>query len=109
MVSQTLPCPPPDASRSSSPAAAFGAVVQAIQCPLQPGRSPYINIIHAVPSRFSLSNLPTSPPSTPNLLFPTDDYFNLTVFSSATPVPAYPQHGPRGDLSPGVLCVHAPI
>lgn len=109
VISQTLPCPSPDSSASLSPAPAFSSIVQAIQCRLQPGQSPYINIIHAVPPKFSLSSLPTSPPSTPNLLFPGDDYFNLTVFSSATPVPAYGRHEPKGPYLSGSPFVQAPI
>ncbi|KAL1954258.1 hypothetical protein VTO42DRAFT_1444 [Malbranchea cinnamomea] len=89
LVSQSLPCPPPDSSVSGNPRSAFVPIVQAIQDRLQPGQSPYISIVHAVPPKFSLSNLPTSPPSTPNLLSAADDYFNLTVFSSAT-VSSYP-------------------
>lgn len=98
LISQTLPCPPSSGSSQpvTPPASAFASIVQAIQRRLQPGQSPYINIIHAVPPKFSLSNLPTSPPSTPNLLSPGDDYFNLTVFSSATPVSSYP---PLPDLA----------
>ena len=104
IISQTLPCPPPDTSSPNRPSA-FVPVVQAIQNRLQPGQSPYINIIHAVPPKFSLSNLPTSPPSTPNLLVPGDDYFNLTVFSSATPVSSYP----HPDLAPSPITANAPF
>ncbi|KAK2859919.1 hypothetical protein FQN49_004575 [Arthroderma sp. PD_2] len=93
LVSQTLPCPPANnlpASDSLSPACVFSPIVQTIQSRLQPDQSPYINITHAVPPKFSLSCLPTSPPSTPNRLFPGDDYFNMTVFSNATAAPHYP-------------------
>ncbi|PGG95449.1 hypothetical protein GX51_08244 [Blastomyces parvus] len=92
MVSQTLPCPPIDQTPSSSPVSAFSSVVEEIQRRLQADQSPYINIIHAVPPKFSLNNLPTSPPSTPNRMSPDDDYFNLTVFSSGAPVSAYASH-----------------
>ncbi|KAM5451502.1 hypothetical protein MaudCBS49596_003774 [Microsporum audouinii] len=93
LVSQTLPCPPSNSlsnSGSLSPACVFSPIVQTIQSRLQPDQSPYINITHAVPPKFSLSSLPTSPPSTPNRLFPGDDYFNMTVFSNATAAPHYP-------------------
>ncbi|EGD95153.1 hypothetical protein TESG_02645 [Trichophyton tonsurans CBS 112818] len=93
LVSQTLPCPPSNNlpnSSSLSPACVFSPIVQTIQSRLQPDQSPYINITHAVPPKFSLSSLPTSPPSTPNRLFPGDDYFNMTVFSNATAAPHYP-------------------
>lgn len=71
----------------------FSAIVQAVQNRLRHGQSPYINITHAVPEQFSLSNLPTSPPSTP--LSPGEEYFNSTVFSNAAVVSTYHDfHGP---------------
>lgn len=100
IVSQTLPYPRAADKSVKLPTqnTVFCFVVQKIQERLRPGQSPYINITHAVPEQFSLSNLPTSPPSTPNLLSPGDDYFSSTVFSSATPVPAY--HDFRGPIQP---------
>ncbi|OJD10631.1 hypothetical protein ACJ73_09740 [Blastomyces percursus] len=110
MVSQTLPCPPIDRSPSSLPVSAFSNIVEEIQRRLQADQSPYINIIHAVPPKFSLNNLPTSPPSTPNRMSPDDDYFNLTVFSSGAPVPAYASHRDSiSDDSPGSTHTPMPI
>ncbi|OAX81735.1 hypothetical protein ACJ72_03920 [Emergomyces africanus] len=110
MVSQTLPCPPTDYSSTSSPVSVFSSIVEVIQRRLQSDQSPYINIIHAVPPKFSLNNLPTSPPSTPNRMAPGDDYFNSTVFSSGAPVPAYACHD---SASEGLLAestqIHTPI
>lgn len=105
IVSQTLPYPRAADKSVKLPTqnTVFCSVVQKIQERLQPGQSPYINITHAVPEQFSLSNLPTSPPSTPGLLFPGDDYFSSTVFSSATPVPAY--HDFRGPIQ----SAHSPV
>lgn len=98
IVSQTLPYPRAADRYVRLPTqnAVFGSIVQTIQDRLQPGQSPYINVTHAVPEQFSLSNLPTSPPSTPSHLPQRDDYFNSTVFCSATPVPAY--HDFRGTI-----------
>ncbi|KAJ9352007.1 hypothetical protein C8Q69DRAFT_446279 [Paecilomyces variotii] len=98
IVSQTLPYPRAADKSVALPTrdSVFCSVVQAIQNRLRPGQSPYINITHAVPEQFSLSNLPSSPPSTPSMAFGGDDYFQSTVFSSATPVPAY--HDFRGPL-----------
>ncbi|KAL1969639.1 hypothetical protein VTN77DRAFT_8192 [Rasamsonia byssochlamydoides] len=98
IVSQTLPYPRAADKNVRLPTqnAVFGSIVQTIQGRLQPGQSPYINVTHAVPEQFSLSNLPTSPPSTPPHLVPQHDYFNATVFCSATPVPAY--HDFRGAI-----------
>ncbi|ODH49453.1 hypothetical protein GX48_04395 [Paracoccidioides brasiliensis] len=110
MVSQTLPCPPTDQSINSSPGSAFGSIVEEIQYRLQPEHSPYINIIHAMPPKFSLNNLPTSPPSTPNRFSPGDDYFNLTVFSSGVPVSAYSYHDSAWENLPsGTMRTPTPI
>ncbi|WEW54988.1 hypothetical protein PRK78_000415 [Emydomyces testavorans] len=109
LVSQTLPCPPSDSSASALPKSAFTPIVKAIQNRLEPGYSPYISIVHAVPPKFSLSSLPTSPPSTPHLLFPGDDYFSNTVFSSAAAVPAYPYIDPTAFPPSGGQQAPAPI
>ena len=83
----------------------FSSIVQAVHNHLQPGQSPYINVTHAVPEQFSLSNLPHSPPSTPRSLTAAEDYFNATVFSSAAVVGAY--HDYRGPLQRQMS--HAPM
>lgn len=100
IVSHTLPYPraPDEQVKLPTQNPVFGWMVQTIQNRLQPGLSPYINVIHAVPKQFRLSNLPSSPPSTPGFLLPGDDYFTSTVFSSATPVPDY--HDFRGRIQP---------
>ncbi|KAL2834907.1 hypothetical protein BDW59DRAFT_136793 [Aspergillus cavernicola] len=97
VVYQMLPYPNPADKPTSSEIheSVFCSIVQTVQHRLQRGQSPYINVTHAVPEQFSLSNLPHSPPSTPRSLFPSDDYFNPTaVFSSAAVVSAY--HDFRG-------------
>lgn len=80
-------------------------MVQAVHNHLQPGQSPYINVTHAVPEQFSLSNLPHSPPSTPRSPTAAEEYFNATVFSSAAVVGAY--HDYRGPLQRQMS--HAPM
>lgn len=95
IVAQTLPYPHSEDKSVALPVQnIFGSVVQAVQNRIQQGQSPYIHITHAVPEQFSLSNLPSSPPSTPRFHPPRDDYFNSTVFSSAAVVSAY--HDFRG-------------
>ncbi|GAB1216140.1 hypothetical protein ATERTT37_005345 [Aspergillus terreus] len=74
----------------------FGALLHAVQHHFQNGHPPYINITHAVPEQFSLSNLPSSPPNTPRSPFSADDYFSSRVFSSAAVVSAY--HDFRGPI-----------
>ncbi|KMU71857.1 hypothetical protein CISG_00167 [Coccidioides immitis RMSCC 3703] len=109
LVSQTLPCPPSESSATASPRSAFTPIVKAIQSRLQPGNSPYINIVHAVPPMFNLSSLPTSPPSTPHLLFSGDDYFSNTVFSSAAVVPGYPTDQINSQPSGGHHHLSSPV
>lgn len=98
IVSQTLPYPRTSSQSISLPRndSIFCSIVQAVHNHLQPGQSPYINVTHAVPEQFSLSNLPHSPPSTPRTPTAADEYFNSAVFSSAAVVGAY--HDFRGPL-----------
>ncbi|PTU21472.1 hypothetical protein P175DRAFT_0522753 [Aspergillus ochraceoroseus IBT 24754] len=99
IVSQMLPypCPADKSTSSQSEESVFCSIIQAVQHRLQHGQSPYVNITHAVPEQFNVSNLPHSPPNTPRPLFPTDDYFRPTaVFSSAAVVSAY--HDFRGPI-----------
>jgi hypothetical protein len=49
----------------------------------------WINVFHAVPGRFTLSDLPKSPPSTPGPAVGGDEYFTTKVFDSAVAVPDY--------------------
>ncbi len=94
IVSQTLPSP---AKETARPNAIFIEVITAIQTRFASGAQPYITITHAVPSRFDLLNLPNSPPSTPNISAPRDDYFTQSVFAHAAVVPAY--HAPNNSLA----------
>ncbi|MCJ1363790.1 hypothetical protein MMC16_002899 [Acarospora aff. strigata] len=84
VLSHALPCP--SANSSLSAVSTFTSLITAIQTELQPSQRPYINVTHAVPSKFSLTNLPSSPPGTPNLAQGGEDYFNMTVFANAVPV-----------------------
>jgi hypothetical protein len=107
IVSQTLPYPRPSDQSISVPRndSIFYSVVRAVHGHLQQGHSPYINVTHAVPEQFSLSNLPHSPPSTPRSPTAADEYFNAAVFSSAAVVGAY--HDYRGPIQRQI--VHAPM
>ncbi|PYI25706.1 hypothetical protein BP00DRAFT_431004 [Aspergillus indologenus CBS 114.80] len=119
IVSQMLPYPRPadKAATISSNDSVYCSLVQAVQNRLRHGQSPYINITHAVPEQFSLSNLPSSPPHSPRFSCSNDDYFNSTVFSSAAVVSAYhdfrgpiqtrPSHSPMPIVPP--LTVHLSI
>jgi hypothetical protein len=107
IVSQSLPYPRTSDQSVSVPKtdSVFSSIVQAVHNHLQPGQSPYINVTHAVPEQFSLSNLPHSPPSTPRSPTAAEAYFNATVFSSAAVVSAY--HDYRGPLQRQMS--HAPM
>lgn len=55
--------------------------MQVLQARLEPGR--YIDVTHAVPPRFNMSLLPSSPMGTPNPSSGEIDYFSMTVFPKA--------------------------
>lgn len=67
----------------------------------------WINVFHAVPGRFTLSDLPKSPPSTPGPAVGGDEYFTSKVFDSAVAVPDYQLESkllppsPRPVVAPG--------
>ncbi|GLI72897.1 hypothetical protein PoHVEF18_001081 [Penicillium ochrochloron] len=107
IVSQTLPYPRPSDQSISVPRndSIFYSIVRAVHGHLQQGHSPYINVTHAVPEQFSLSNLPHSPPSTPRSPTAADEFFNAAVFSSAAVVGAY--HDYRGPIQRQIA--HAPM
>ncbi|KAE8557224.1 hypothetical protein EYB25_001930 [Talaromyces marneffei] len=100
LVSQTLPYPraPERNVQLPTQSTVFGSIIENIQDRLSPEGPPYIHVVHAVPEDFSLSNLPTSPPSTPGRLMQMGDYFDATVFSSASTVPVY--HDVHGGVRP---------
>lgn len=84
VLSHALPCP-------SSSGHAFPFVINTLhnQTPTSP--TCWINVFHAVSGRFNLSDLPSSPPSTPGPPIGGDDYFTSKVFDSAVPVLDYQQ------------------
>ena len=49
----------------------------------------WINVFHAIPGRFSLSDIPSSPPNTPGPAIGGDDYFTQKVFESAVVIADY--------------------
>lgn len=86
MVAHVLPLPAEDTSPHH---AVFEAAIRAIQERHEPANQPYITITHAVPQKFDLNSLPTSPPATPNIVREGGDYFNQYTFAHAAVVPAY--------------------
>lgn len=78
-----MPCPASGFNESST--TAFVTVISALQEKVYSGHVQYISVTHAVPLRFNLADLPTSPPSTPNPTVPGGgDYFS--IFANAVAV-----------------------
>ncbi|KKY17731.1 hypothetical protein UCRPC4_g05364 [Phaeomoniella chlamydospora] len=89
VISQTLPHPLQDSPNAPT---AFTSTIESIQSRFDgQGHPPYIRITHAVPPKFTLVNLPSSPPGTP-IRQGGDDYFSMNIFASAAPVPNYYLH-----------------
>lgn len=86
VVAHVLPLPAEDASPHHD---VFTSVIQAVQERFPSDNQPYITITHAVPNKFDLNSLPTSPPATPNLFNSGGDYFSPSVFAHAAVVPSY--------------------
>lgn len=81
VLSHALPCP-------SLTGHLFGQIIEAIHDRTSSYTS-WINVFHAVPGRFTLSDLPKSPPSTPGPVVGGDEYFTTKVFDSAVAIPDY--------------------
>ncbi|UPX20036.1 uncharacterized protein EKO05_0010282 [Ascochyta rabiei] len=81
VLSHALPCP-------SMTGHLFGQIIEAIHERTNSHTS-WINVFHAVPGRFTLSDLPRSPPSTPGPVVGGDEYFTTKVFDSAVAIPDY--------------------
>lgn len=81
ILSHALPCP-------SLTGHLFGQIIAAIHDDTTTHTS-WINVFHAVPGRYTLSDLPKSPPSTPGPAVGGDSYFTSKVFDSAVAIPDY--------------------
>lgn len=101
MLSHALPCPSPAGH-------AFPLIVRALQ-DATANRLTFINVFHAVPGRFNIADLPTSPPSTPGPAVGGDDYFAVTTYDSAVHVSDYQAEstlipaGPQPVVAPGTM------
>ncbi|KAK3673316.1 hypothetical protein LTR78_006861 [Recurvomyces mirabilis] len=87
VLSHALPSP-------SATGHAFSSILEHIHDSTPGSSTEWINVFHAIPGRFNLADLPTSPPSTPGPPIGGDDYFTQKVFDSAVPITDY-----QGDLS----------
>ena len=81
LLSHALPCP-------SMTGHIFGRIISALH-ESTTANTAWINVFHAVPGRFTLSDLPKSPPSTPGPAVGGDEYFTSKVFDSAVAIPDY--------------------
>lgn len=81
ILSHALPCP-------STTGHVFGQVIATIHQRTLAHTS-WINVFHALPGRYTLSELPKSPPSTPGPAVGGDSYFTSKVFDSAVEIPDY--------------------
>ncbi|KAF2475480.1 uncharacterized protein BDR25DRAFT_310843 [Lindgomyces ingoldianus] len=81
LLSHALPCP-------SLTGHIFAQVIASVH---EKTNTPtaWVNVFHAVPGRFTLSDLPKSPPSTPGTVVGGDEYFTSKIFDSAVAVPDY--------------------
>lgn len=81
ILSHALPCP-------SITGHVFGQVIATIH-ERTSAHTSWINVFHALPGRYTLSDLPKSPPSTPGPAVGGDSYFTSKVFDSAVAIPDY--------------------
>ncbi|CAI6342178.1 unnamed protein product [Periconia digitata] len=81
ILSHALPCP-------SMSGHLFGQIV-AFMHERTNSKTNWTNVFHAVPGRFTVSDLPKSPPSTPGPAVGGDEYFTTKIFDSAVAVPDY--------------------
>ncbi|KAK5125976.1 hypothetical protein LTR85_011331 [Meristemomyces frigidus] len=82
VLSHALPSPSPTGH-------IFPTVVGTIHNSTPSSPTVWINVFHAIPGRFNLADLPTSPPSTPGPPIGGDDYFTQKIFDSAVPISDY--------------------
>ncbi|KAL6161333.1 hypothetical protein ACJQWK_08185 [Exserohilum turcicum] len=103
ILSHALPCP-------STTGHVFGQVIASIHDASSTNTS-WINVFHALPGRYTLLDLPKSPPSTPGPAVGGDSYFTSKVFDSAVAIPDYQldskllPSSPRPVVPPGSINV----
>jgi hypothetical protein len=81
VLSHALPCP-------SVTGHIFSQLISTIHDSTSTNTS-WINVFHALPGRYTLSDLPKSPPTTPGPVVGGDGYFTSKVFDSAVAIPDY--------------------
>jgi hypothetical protein len=84
VLSHALPSPSPTGH-------IYASIINAILGSTPSLSTTWINVFHAIPGRFNLEDLPTSPPSTPGPPVGGDDYFTQKIFDTAVRVSDYQQ------------------
>lgn len=84
VLSHALPSPSPTGH-------VYTTIIEAIHDSTPSSPTCWINVFHAIPGRFNLEELPTSPPNTPGPPVGGDDYFTQKIFGSAVPITDYQQ------------------
>ncbi|KAH9825950.1 hypothetical protein Tdes44962_MAKER03874 [Teratosphaeria destructans] len=82
ILSHALPSPSPTGH-------VFPQVISEIHNSTPSSPTVWISVFHAIPGRFNLTDLPTSPPATPGQPIGGEDYFTQKVFDSAVPITDY--------------------
>lgn len=104
VLSHALPCPSPTGF-------VFPRVISAIQLSSVGTPLCWINVFHALPSKFGLNEVPTSPPTTPDPPVGGRDYFTSMTFDSAVRVSDYEEdlssmpRSPHPIVPPGTIGV----
>lgn len=104
VLSHALPCP-------SEAGHIFPTIINSILDVTPTSPTVWINVVHAVPGRYNIADLPTSPPSTPGPSIGGEDYFTQKVFDSAVQVTDYQEDlaglpkSPRPVVSPSSIDV----
>lgn len=85
VLSHALPCP-------STEGHVFPLVISSLHDQTLASPTCWINVFHALPGRFNLGDLPTSPPSTPGQPQEGEDYFTTKIFDSAVQIMDYQEN-----------------
>ena len=80
VLCHTQPCPLSD--EVNNVPTAFVPIITALQHNFEPNNERYIEVTHAVPRKFDMAHLPTSPVGTPSQS-EAGDYFSMMVYSKA--------------------------
>ncbi len=84
VLCHTQPCPASEEITSAP--TAFATLTMALQAKVETTQGCYIEVTHALPLKFNMARLPTSPLGTPSVAAPGAqpvDYFSMTVFAKA--------------------------